>query len=273
MSDESLQPTASATAHEASPSTESDKKGPGGKPVPILGIVALAVYLIALTIFLLHGTVHLLNDHFLLSEQKSVAASGAKPAADPAASNEPMTKKDDFWQVRFWIFGEVAVSKELQLVLLVIFAGALGSLVHALRSLSWYVGNRELMSSWIAMYGLLPFMGAALAVVFYLVIRGGFFSVQSGSAPVSLFGFAALAGLVGMFSEQALVKLKTVAETLFAPGEKGAGHVEPENARSQNDKPKNPTGGNPPTAKPEESGKNSNSPSDPVGQPPVQEEK
>ena len=38
----------------------------------------------------------------------------------------------------------------------------------------------------------------------------------------SPFGFAALAGLVGMFSEQAVLKLKEIAETLLAkptPGE------------------------------------------------------
>jgi hypothetical protein len=84
----------------------------------------------------------------------------------------------------------------------VILAGALGSLIHAVRSVYWYVGNRELVWSWLAKYVVLPFLGAALAVVFYFVIRGGFFSPQAGFEQTSPFGFAALAAMVGMFSEQ-----------------------------------------------------------------------
>ena len=53
-----------------------------------------------------------------------------------------------------------------------------------------------------------PFAGTALAVVFYLVIRGGFFSPQAGFKQTSPFGFAAFAAMVGMFSEQAVLKFK-----------------------------------------------------------------
>lgn len=52
-----------------------------------------------------------------------------------------------------------------------------------------------------------PFPGTALAVVFYLVIRGGFFSPQAGFRQTSPFGFAALAALLGIFSERAVLKL------------------------------------------------------------------
>ena len=98
--------------------------------------------------------------------------------------------------------------------------GALGSLMHALRSLYWYTGNREMVWSWAAFYFLLPFTGAILAVIFYLVVRGGFFSPQSTVSNTSPFGFAALSALVGLFSPQATLKLKEVAETIFTkPGE------------------------------------------------------
>jgi len=100
-------------------------------------------------------------------------------------------------------------------------AGALGSLVHALRSLFWYVGNRLLIVSWLAMYIMLPFVGMTLALIFYFVIRGGFFSPQATVQETSLFGFAALAGLIGMFSPQAVLKLKQVAETVLAKPESG----------------------------------------------------
>ena len=71
------------------------------------------------------------------------------------------------------------------------------------------------------MYILLPFVGASLGLVFYLVIRAGFFPPQASVDQTSPFGFAALAGLVGLFSQQAVLKLKDVAETLLTKAEQG----------------------------------------------------
>jgi hypothetical protein len=116
---------------------------------------------------------------------------------------------------------------EDRLLLIVLFAGALGALVHGLRSLSWYIGNRTAVMSWSAMYIMLPFLGAGLATIFYLVVRGGFFSPTSTVADTSPFGFAALAALIGMFTEPAVLKLRKVASTIFEPTEKGKDHVGP----------------------------------------------
>ena len=113
------------------------------------------------------------------------------------------------------------IADEVRLLMLVICAGALGSLVHGLRSVYWYVGNRELVWSWVAKYLLLPFTGAILAVLFYFVVRGGFFSPEAGFAETSPFGFAALAAMVGMFSEQAVLKLKEISETLLSKPAEG----------------------------------------------------
>ena len=108
------------------------------------------------------------------------------------------------------------VGEETRLFLLVVCAGALGSLVHGLRSIYWYVGNRDLIWSWVPKYLIQPFGASVLAVVFYLVIRGGFFSADAGSQHTSPFGFMALSAMVGMFSEQAVLKLKEIAETLLS---------------------------------------------------------
>ena len=113
------------------------------------------------------------------------------------------------------------MSDEERLLILVMTAGALGSLVHALRSAYWYVGNRNLVRSWVPKYLLLPFCGAILAVLFYFVVRGGFFSPRASSMHTSQYGFCALACLVGLFSEQAVLKLKQVAETVFMTTEQG----------------------------------------------------
>jgi hypothetical protein len=105
-----------------------------------------------------------------------------------------------------------SAAAESDLLFAVALAGALGGLIHSARSFYWYVGNRELRRSWLMMYYLRPLAGAALAAVFYLVIRGGFIpDSESGNT----LAFVALAALVGLFSEEAVLKLKEVAENIF----------------------------------------------------------
>lgn len=117
-----------------------------------------------------------------------------------------------------WTF---LISDDGRLLLVVALAGALGGLIHVLRSAYWYIGNRELVRSWLAMYILLPFVGSVLSLIFYLVIRGGFFSAQATVQQTSPYGFAAVASLVGMFTPQAVLKLKQVAETVLAKPPEG----------------------------------------------------
>ncbi|MBC8496656.1 MAG: hypothetical protein ISS57_00930 [Anaerolineales bacterium] len=124
--------------------------------------------------------------------------------------------------------GAVELADEVRLILIVLLSGALGSMVHALRSFFWYVGNRMLVRSWIMKYILLPFSGSTLGLMFYLVLRAGLFSPEASVNATSAFGFAGVAGLVGMFSEQAVEKLKEVASTLFEPAKIGEDHAAPE---------------------------------------------
>jgi hypothetical protein len=112
-------------------------------------------------------------------------------------------------------------------LLLVFFAGVLGALVHAVRSFYWYVGHRKLIVSWVAMYFLLPLVGGTLGFLFYLVFRGGLFPGEFKAGALNPIGFAAVSGLVGMFSEQAIRKLKDVAETLFTKTKPGEDSIEP----------------------------------------------
>jgi len=103
------------------------------------------------------------------------------------------------------------------MVLLVLFAGALGGLVHALRSFFWYVGEQKLVWNWVPMYLLIPFASSALGFVFYLVIRAGLYEPSGGTAYL----LVGLAALVGMFSAQASEKLKKVAEGIFTEAPRG----------------------------------------------------
>jgi len=67
-------------------------------------------------------------------------------------------------------------------------------------------------------------VGALLALLAYLVVRAGLVSGPLSSEAVSPFGFVALAGLVGLFTDQTIGKLKAVFETLLAPAPTGADH-------------------------------------------------
>ncbi len=175
-------------------------KAPGlsGKMVGPLGVTLLIVYLVALSLLAIYGLIQFLPD----------TAAGASQATGTSAVS--------------FLFWGIEMNPEVRLFITVALAGLLGSLVHALRSLYWYVGNRNLNRSWIAKYVLMPFVGTVLGLAFYLVIRGGFFSAGAKVDQTNPYGFTALAVLIGMFSEQAALKLKSVAETLLSKPPKGS---------------------------------------------------
>jgi hypothetical protein len=110
---------------------------------------------------------------------------------------------------------QIMLDQEQRLFSVVAIAGALGGLIHSSRSLYEYAGNRLLRRSWLLMYLSLPFIGAALAVVFYVILRGGL--ITGAAAEINFFGFAAVSALVGLFSPEAAEKLKQIFSTLLAP--------------------------------------------------------
>jgi hypothetical protein len=182
------------------------------------------------------------SDH-LAQASPAESAPGGTATPTPTPSAERARIRIFFWHFEIW--------DEVRLLLIVILAGALGSLVHTVRSVYWYVGNRKLKWSWLAKYLLQPFAGSALAMIFYVVVRGGFFSPQTTFENTSPFGFAALAALVGLFSEQAVLKLKTVAETVLerpAPGANASPQDE-DSEGSPDDTTKTETHSAPPSAK------------------------
>jgi len=116
------------------------------------------------------------------------------------------------------LFGQkepIRLSDDSRLILIVLASGALGSYVHSATSFVSYVGNRRLRLSWAWWYILRPFIGLALALIFYFVIRGGLLATTAQPGQLSVYGVAAVAGLVGMFSKQATDKLREVFDTLF----------------------------------------------------------
>jgi hypothetical protein len=194
-------------------------------------IVAVAIYLVFVGILVLYGLIKLWP-YPTPSGETSTKTEGqadtsktspnpTPPSANGAGQSSPPKKALPDPEVIYFFNGRqpAVIYLETRLLLLVMLSGALGSLMHSLRSLYWYTGNRMMVWSWVGFYVLLPFTGAILAVIFYFVVRGGFFSPQASFENTSPFGFAALSALVGLFSPQATLKLKEIAETIFTkPG-------------------------------------------------------
>lgn len=113
----------------------------------------------------------------------------------------------------FWI--SYRPTPDTALLALVVVMSALGSFVHAATSFIDYVGNRRLATSWMWWYIMRLLVGAALALLFYFAVRGGFFGADTPSSEINPYGIAALAGLVGLFSKQATDKLREIFDTVF----------------------------------------------------------
>jgi len=120
---------------------------------------------------------------------------------------------------------QLSLDQEQRLFVVVAVTGALGGLIHSARSLYAYVGNRILVRSWLLFYLSLPFIGAGLAVLFYLILRGGL--VTGTAAQVNFFGFAAISALVGLFTPEAALKLQQIFTTLLAPTPTERDHLPP----------------------------------------------
>lgn len=262
-------------------------KGPGGEYVTPRGIVAVSVYLVVAIILCLYGMLVFWPGQNPAGGQEAnqaptqgintatsrlpaptatptaraeqspvpaVATTSTSNTPSPTATPSPAASPSST-PGYVTAFGKTfPVYDEARLLWLVIFAGALGSLIHAVRSVYWYAGNRKLVWSWTAKYLMLPFAGSALAVVFYIVIRGGFFSPQAGFGNTSPFGFAAMAALVGLFSEQAVLKLQEIAETVFTKPSPGA-DSKPQKPVTKSEsptptKPESPKPGAPPIKEP-----------------------
>jgi IPT/TIG domain len=176
--------------------------GTGAVPAPV--IILLAILLVLIMASLLYS----------LWQLWPPAPPGIQPQAETV---QPMSSDFLWW--------ELTLSREQNFLVIVALAGALGATVHGLRSLSTYVGERLMYQSWILLYLLLPWVGAALATIVYLVLRAGLIGA-GGVNQTDPFGFAAVAGLVGLFSAQASEKLKKVFEELFAKVPPGSESVE-----------------------------------------------
>ena len=140
-------------------------------------------------------------------EEKRKKLAAAQEEREQAKKN-----KEEADNVNTWLR---PLRRDIDLLLIAILAGALGTLIHITRSYVDFLGNRTVRSNWRAWYILYPFIGGALALVFYLMVRAGFFAPGSNSSDVNAYGIASISALVGMFTKQATDKLGELFSTLF----------------------------------------------------------
>jgi hypothetical protein len=122
-------------------------------------------------------------------------SAGGGRAASVITVNPPFGKAD--WKV----------------IVFVIVMGSLGSMIYFSSSFVAYVGNRSFRSSWMWFYISRPFVGGALAVIFFLILGGGLLNNTSTS---NLMTIGVIAALVGLFSDRAVKKLSDIFDVVFA---------------------------------------------------------
>src|SRR3954468_4445414 len=132
--------------------------GPGATQVKTFGIAVISLWTLGMILFVLYSLFVFWPPDGPHLPAANAPASRPSPNIAPTdqvhADVEPISIKVRY----FWC--DVQLGPETRLFLLVLLAGGLGSLVHVIRSLYWYVGMRDLRRSWTLMYLLLPFSGA-----------------------------------------------------------------------------------------------------------------
>ncbi|KYK37844.1 MAG: hypothetical protein HXS46_20670 [Theionarchaea archaeon] len=107
------------------------------------------------------------------------------------------------------------ITEEMQFVLIVAIMGALGGLVYSMTLFAHYIGREDFKTRYWCWYVLRPLIGAILAVILYLAFRGAFFTFSTGTQNLNPSCIAALGGVVGIFSQEAMEKLRELARNLF----------------------------------------------------------
>ncbi len=104
---------------------------------------------------------------------------------------------------------------ETLVMLVIVVVGGVGACVFSLWAIARHVEQKNFCFRWFPWYMLRPFTGAGLALLFYFLVRGGLLTIGASLQNLNLIVVAGIAALVGMFSEQALHKLHSLASSIF----------------------------------------------------------
>ena len=203
----------SSPTHSSSAASSGQPKVPPSaeRLVPFSGITLLGLLYVGLALLLVY---------VLIAAWPRAEMRPEKTDTDPVVVfMVPVTTGEGrpVWETNMNLFGRAFadVPNELRLFVIVFFAGLLGAFVHSATSFADYAGNRRLTLSWVWWLLLRLPIGATLALIVYLLIRGGLLIGSSSGSDLQPFGIAGIAALTGLFSKQATDKLREVFDTLF----------------------------------------------------------
>lgn len=111
---------------------------------------------------------------------------------------------------------------DLHNLLVTMFAAGVGATITTILGFLDHASTlKDFKARFVPWYIARPLLGLLLGVVFYFVIKGGLLATvgSQNAEEIDVYGLAAFAALVGMFSKRAIEKLRDVFETLFATRE------------------------------------------------------
>jgi predicted amino acid-binding ACT domain protein len=174
--------------------SEEEAKSDDNKPQYCYGIFALNVCLLVVLLYVLAGI---------------WPAAAANASGNQTLTQWPMNETVSVFMRSYTLSGEVTV------LLIVMLMGALGSLVYSTHTLVTKVANKKFESQWTLWYLGHPLLGSSLAVIFYVLVRGGLVNLSVSTGGLNLYGVATVAGIVGFCSLEGTKKLKDMFDTLF----------------------------------------------------------
>ena len=104
---------------------------------------------------------------------------------------------------------------ELRLLAIVAVMGALGANIFTMSSYCLHLARRDFDRSYVSWYLLRPAIGAGMAMIVYMLVRGGMLMPNISTKDINIHGIAGVSGLCGLVSQRAYYKLREVFTTLF----------------------------------------------------------
>jgi len=110
------------------------------------------------------------------------------------------------------------VGPEFLLAATMVLTGFLGACVYSLYAIILHLSpeQEDFDKRWTGWYILRPILGAGLALIAYVLLRGGLLSIGSNVTNLNFLGFTGFSFMVGLFTEQTMHKLNDLADAWFA---------------------------------------------------------
>ncbi|MER5190936.1 MAG: hypothetical protein ABJB76_04395 [Candidatus Nitrosocosmicus sp.] len=115
-----------------------------------------------------------------------------------------------------------SLDREITLLKIAVLFGILGAAIHGLTSLVMWNSTKKLRKSYFLWFFTKPFIGGALALIVYALLRASLLSgISSGVGMISqqgfvnIYGVAGLSALIGLMTGQMTQKLRDVFDAVF----------------------------------------------------------